>query len=656
MLSTAQSKKPFNSVIQPGYLLFPINPGTAGSLSGGMGDLRGNHFHAGLDIRTGGVEGVPVHAAADGYVSRIAVFTGGYGNVLFLKHPNGLTTVYGHLKVLNDTLSRYLRQAQYAKQAFEIDLPLTPNQFPVAKGDIIALSGNTGGSGGPHLHFEVRDSQDNLINPLLYAFPELSDDVPPYFERIAIRTLTPTSRLNGEYQRQTFTPTRRPGGSYTISQPISASGLLGLELLAYDKANGSPYRNGLNCVEIKLDGTEVFAYSMNSFPHEQTRFINVHMNYEAEQISGQRYHRGYVADGNLLSLYHTNAYRGKLPLTDGKPHEVTITLFDSYEHSAVLRFTVMPETALVSQVVEQQLIDSSESAEVITAPIVQTVPSATVTPDDNVLKLTIRGLPGVPPNALLFTGKKTTELPVAYVRGDRAVYLIDLNKTLPDSVQVGRGRVPLNFRQRVLPGRLETVDAGAVSLTVNPESLFDTLYLATRVSATNGLEINQHTIPLNDYINVRFTPPYPAGIDTLRTKMYALNNGRETFLGGHWTKNRIEFRTRVLGKFGLLTDVMPPAIRIVSATANGITARISDERSGIDKFRAFVNGEWVLMQYDYKRALIWSDKLDPTVLFESGQDVKIQVRDQAGNVAEAISTISEPVAPRPTHRPTRKRR
>ncbi|WP_375447977.1 M23 family metallopeptidase [uncultured Fibrella sp.] len=657
----AQASKPLPSLVQPGYLLFPINPGQAGSLSGGMGDLRGNHFHAGLDIRTGGVEGVPVRAAADGYVSRIAVFTGGYGNVIFLKHPNGLTTVYGHLKTLNDTLGTYLRENQYIKKTFEIDLRPQPNEFPVAKGDIIALSGNTGGSGGPHLHFEVRDPSDNLLNPLLYGFPELSDDVPPYFERIAIRTLTPNSRLNGEFQRQTFTPTRRADGSYVISQPISGSGLLGLELLAYDKANGSPYRNGLNCVEIRLDGNEVFAYSMNMFPHEQTRFINVHMNYEAEQLSGQRYHRGYVADGNQLALYHTNAYRGKLPLFDGKPHEVTITLFDNYEHSAVLRFIIQPESLAAPVTVQPVPVVATDST---LAPLPdpiqagQGIPSVTITPDDNVLKLAVRGLTGTPPNALLFTGKKTTELPVAYTRDSKAVYLIDLNKTLPDSVQIGRGRLPLNFRQAVVPGRTQVVDAGNVSIRFNAESLFDTLYLSTRTSAGNVLEINQNTIPLNDFIDVRFRPMSPISIDTMRTKMYLLSGGRQRFVGGTWTKNRIDFRTRELGRFGLLTDMTPPAIRVLGATGKSIVARISDDLSGIDQFRVFVNGEWTLMQYDYKRALIWSDKLDPNTPFEPGSEVIVQVRDRSGNVGEVSTTIAQaPIAkPKPVKKVTAKKR
>ncbi len=641
-----QTRKPLPALVQPGYLLFPINPGQAGSLSGGMGDLRGNHFHAGLDIRTGGAEGVPVRAAADGYVSRIAVFTGGYGNVVFLRHPNGLTTVYGHLKTLNDTLATYLRQNQYAKKTFEIDLQPRPDEFPVAKGDIIALSGNTGGSGGPHLHFEVRDPNDNLLNPLLFGFPELSDDVPPYFERIAIRTLTPNSRLNGEFQRQTFAPVRRPDGTYAITQPISASGLLGLEILGYDKANGSPYRNGLNCMEIRLDGNEVFSYSMNTFPHEQTRFINVHMNYEAEQLTGQRYHRGYVADGNQLALYHTNNYRGKLPLLDRKPHEVTITLFDSYEHAATLRFTLLPEPLTPPAPAAPAIAAQSDTLEGEQPNLLTSVPSVTITNDDSVLKLSVRGLPETPPNALLFTGKKTSELPVAYTRDDKAVYLIDLKTTLPDSVQIGLGRLPLNFRQAVRPGTSQIVDAGNVRLRFNPESLFDTLYLATRTLPGNILEINQSLIPLNDFIDVRFTPPTPMSIDTMRTKMYSLANGNRRFLGGTWTKNRIEFRTRELGRFGLLTDVVPPAIRVISATGKGISARISDDLSGIDQFRVLVNGEWVLMQYDYKRALIWSDKLDPETPFEAGAEVVLQVRDRSGNIGEVLTSIAQAPAPK----------
>ena len=256
----------------------------------------------------------------------------------------------------------------------------------------------------------------------------------------------------------------------------------------------------------------------------------------------------------------------------------------------------------------------------------------------------------MPPSALLFTGKKTTDLPAAYIRDDKATYLIDLNKTLPDSVQIGRGRIPLNFRQRVLPGQAQVVDAGNISLRFNAESLFDTLYLATRTTAYNGLEINQNTIPINDFIDVRFTPTSPMAIDTMRTKMYLLNNGRQKFIGGRWVKNCIEFRTRELGKFSLLTDLTPPDVRLVSATARGVSARISDELSGIDQFRVFVNGEWTLMQYDYKRALIWSDKLDPATPFEAGAEVKLQVRDRAGNVAELLTTIAAPPAPKPVRR------
>ena len=630
-------------IIQPGYFLFPIQPGLANSLSGGMGDLRPNHFHAGIDIRTGGREGLPVHAAADGYISRIAVFTGGYGNVIFIKHPNGLTTVYGHLKTLNDTLGTYLRQQQYQQKTFEIDLRPAPGQFPVAKGDTIAASGNTGGSGGPHLHFEVRDAKDNLINPLLYGFPELQDNIPPYFERVALKTMTATSRINGEYQRISMAPVRQADGTYILTQPITASGLIGLEVLGYDKTSGSPYRNGINCLEIRLDGREVFSYSMNSFPNEHTRFMNIHENYEVEQTSGQRYHRGYIADGNILNLYKLQsnaAYRGRLPLLDGKPHEVTLTLYDTFDHAARLTFTILPETATPTPLTADSLADESASY-VPDAPVGE--PTVTITTDENVLKLTARNVSvNNPPVAKLITGRNVTEQPVSYIRNNLAVYLIDLQQTLPDSVQFGRGVVRTNFKKRIVPGRPEVFTDENTRLEFGPRTLFDTLHLTMRALPTGGLEINQPTIPINDYLTIQYVPNYPIAIDTLRTKAYWISGGRESFLGGTWNKGRIEFKTRSLGRFQLMTDATPPTVTILAATPKGISAKIRDDLSGVAQFRALVNGEWVLMQYDYKRSLLWSDKLNPEELFETGADVLVQVKDRSGNIGSDSTTIAEP--------------
>lgn len=620
-----------------GYFMFPIMPGADNSLSGAMGDLRANHFHAGLDIRTGGREGLEVHAAADGYISRIAVFTGGYGNVVFIKHSNGLTTVYGHLKVLNDTLNRYLKRAQYQQETFEIDLKPAPNQFVVRQGDVIAFSGNTGGSGGPHLHFEVRDANDNLLNPLLFGFDELTDEVPPYFERIALRPLTVNSRVNGEYSRNVYTPVRRPDGRYVINQPITASGLLGLELLAYDKANGSPYRNGLSCVEVRLDGRETFAYNMDSFPNEQTRYINVHMNYEVEQLTGQRYHRGYVADGDSLNLYKTDQYRGRLPLFDGQPHQISVTLFDTYQNKAELVFTVLPEPPPT-----QPLMLAGGTTD---------VPAATVTYDDNVLRLAVRNLPaGLAPTATLFYGTDKAEQPASYIKNNQAIYLIDLSKRLPDSVRVGNGVIATNLKKRILPGQAAVYADNDVQLEFGPRTVFDTLNLAVRKLPGAGgmLEVNQRTVPLNDYLNITVRPQASTigsilAMDSTgqvllaRTQMYLVGPDGRKNLGGIWRDGRIAFQTRELGRFQLLTDVVPPKVQLLTKTATMIAAKISDDLSGIDTFRAFVNDQWVLMQYDYKRALIWSDKLDTTVPFQG--ELVLEVTDRAGNLTTITADI-----------------
>ena len=189
-----------------GYFLFPINPNQQNFLAGGMGDLRSDHFHAGIDIKTQGREGLPVYATGDGYISEVRVQTSGYGNVIFITHPNGFVSVYGHLKTFAEPLASYIKKKRIESQTFEIKLLLQPDEFKVARGQIIGLSGNTGGSAGPHLHFEIRDTHNNILNPLNFGFTEIQDSVPPIFQQLIIKTLTTDSRINGEFGKQLYHP------------------------------------------------------------------------------------------------------------------------------------------------------------------------------------------------------------------------------------------------------------------------------------------------------------------------------------------------------------------------------------------------------------------------------------------------------------------
>ena len=151
-----------------------------------MGEIRSNHWHMGLDIRTQRRENLPVHAAADGYIARVLVEPGGFGQAIYINHPNGLTTLYAHLNSFFPALAQYVKQQQYARESWKVNLHLPPDLFPVKKGQLIALSGNTGGSQGPHVHFEIRDTQtEKCLNPLLFNFP-VADAVAPSILRLAL--------------------------------------------------------------------------------------------------------------------------------------------------------------------------------------------------------------------------------------------------------------------------------------------------------------------------------------------------------------------------------------------------------------------------------------------------------------------------------------
>jgi Peptidase family M23 len=607
------------------YYQYPIKPGQKGSLAGVLGDLRTNHFHAGIDIRTEQREGLEVLAAADGYVSKIKVQTNGYGNVLFIKHPNGQTTVYGHLKKFNDPIADYVRAKQYEWKTFEIEIKPSEGQFVFRKGEMIALSGNTGGSAGPHLHFEIRDQNDNHLNPLEYGFDEIEDTTPPFFQSLAFRPTTLNSRVNGEFERVSTRPIRQRDGTYLLSQPIIGYGQIGLELVAFDFMDGVQFRNGVNCVEIKMDGREVFNYTMSSFPSTSTRDYNNLIDYSTEQKQGIRFLKCYNPDGNEFDLFKTNSHKGKLSIADTLEHEVQITLFDSYENSSVLFFVIK------GQIPESNFDTTTEA---LSNP---TYLRADAT--ENVLKISAFGVNGIPVAAQLFTPKGITQIEPAYRIGYEVVYLYDLRNQLADSVRISNKVLNLNYQAKIFPQRLNTYNGNNYSINFSKQSIFDTLYLTSK-RIPNGLVINDPTLPLRDEINVNFTP-VTAITNPQRTHAYRKDDGRLRFQGGKWRGQTLDFSTRELGTFVLATDTVPPRIRIDQANKKNIVAHISDSMSGIDKFNVFVNDQWVLMNYDYKRALIWSEKQVDSLDFEGA--IRVEITDRAGNLATLESEIKEVV-------------
>jgi hypothetical protein len=607
-----------------GYYQFPIRPGLANSLAGGLGDLRTNHFHAGLDIRTQQVEGLPVHAAAEGYVYKVAVQRTGYGNVIYLRHPNGQTTVYGHLLKFSDSLAGYVRDEQYKKQTFEIDLFPEPGKYAFSKGEVIALSGNTGGSGGPHLHFEIRDSQDNYLNPLYFGFDEIKDVTPPKFVNVAIRPTDINARVNGRFDRQTYAPVRQKDGTFTIPAVITATGTVGLELLAHDMMTGTGFRYGLQCIEIRVDDQEVFAYNMEVFPNAATRDYNNLIDYETEQETGQRFLKCYVPDGNQFDLYKTGAYQGKLFIADTLVHQVKIKIFDSYENSSVLTFSIKGEVPNPPLPV----YDLEVKPEWIQSEIL-----------NNTLKVRAKYYRSSMPLATFYVyGKEVKKAPDLY-ENETAVFLTDLREYMPDSVKIGNTMAHTYLRAKISPGKQTTYKADRWALHFDTTTLFDTLYVTAQQNY-NALTINEKGTPLRDYLTVSFKPEeIPDNKD--RSGVYRYTGYGYSYIGGKWNGDEITFKTRELGTFVIQKDTIPPRVRLVEHSKKRIRAYIGDGLSGIDNFKAYVSGEWVLMNYDAKTGYIWSEKRDETQLFEG--DLMLEVRDGAGNSTILQTDLVEPV-------------
>jgi hypothetical protein len=296
-------------------------------LSGTFGELRSNHFHAGLDIKTQQQEGFKVIASAEGYVSRINVSLWGYGNALYITHPNGYTTVYAHLKSFSPEIDAYVRKQQYEKESFTIRLYPNSSELKIEKGDLIALSGNSGSSGGPHLHFEIRDAKSNILNPMLFGI-KIPDHKNPTIQSAFTYTQNDSAQVNQSNKNVQLVINRQPDGDL-LANKIFAYGTIGFGINAFDRLDGSLNRNGLYKLEMEVNGNKVFEFAANRFSFDESRLINSYIDYERLDLLNQRVQKCFIEhEINNLSLYKKIVNNGYIRIKDGMEYTVSITARD----------------------------------------------------------------------------------------------------------------------------------------------------------------------------------------------------------------------------------------------------------------------------------------------------------------------------------------
>lgn len=307
------------------------------SLSGNYGELRSNHFHAGIDFRIGGVVGAPVYAAADGYVSRISVSPTGYGNALYITHSNGYVSVYGHLHRFEDKIREYVRAEQYASGSFVVDLSPDSTRFPVKAGQLIAFGGNTGSSGGPHLHFEVRKdgSTLNIVTNRLFA---MDDGRKPVINRVAFMGYD----IEGGVARV-----------FRINRPRLRSAVIPLPRLSYvavdavDRMEGTNAKLAIGEYSVYLDGECIYRFRVGDIPMNESRYLNSLIEYPLKGRTGRTMVKSYVEPGNGLAYKIDCINGGLIVLDDDSLHTLTVEVKDYANNAERIDYKVKRASGLL---------------------------------------------------------------------------------------------------------------------------------------------------------------------------------------------------------------------------------------------------------------------------------------------------------------------
>jgi len=331
LLSFSQQKYPSD------YFGNPLEIGTI--LAGTFAELRSNHFHSGLDIKTQQREGLNVFATAEGHVSRIKISPWGYGKAIYIEHPNGYTTVYGHLKKFAPEIETYIKKQQYKKEKFAIELFPSKNILNVSKNQLIAYSGNTGGSGGPHLHYEIRDSSQHPMNPMLFGF-NIKDTTKPYVNSVYAYSLTDSSQVNHHNNRVKIKLLKGKDGNY-LAETIYASGIIGLGVNTYDKQDLAHNKNGVYNIKTYINGKQNYELDFKKFSFSESRHLNQLIDYSYFKKKKSRIQKLFKNEHNPLSIIKKVADYGKVTILEGEQINYKIVISDFNNNTRTITIPII---------------------------------------------------------------------------------------------------------------------------------------------------------------------------------------------------------------------------------------------------------------------------------------------------------------------------
>ena len=612
--------------VAPGYFLFPIAPGKPNFLTGSMGELRPNHFHGGLDIKTGGGVNQPVYAAADGYVSRLKQSSFGYGNVLYISHPNGLTTVYGHLNEFKGAFAAELLHRQYEKQSYELELFFEKDRFPVKRGELVALSGNTGGSAGPHLHWEVRDAQDRQYNPLQWGgFPEIQDHVAPTLQAFALEPLAIDSRVQQVFAKALFAPKVQPGPGVatTWADTISCFGPVGLLVQGFDRFDNAWNRNGIQRVSMTVNGQPFYQHNIDAVPFPTgTRQVANFVDFLYLHTQGRTLQKLWADEGNDLALYAgSGPTKGRLTVEAGQLYNVDITLADSYNNQTALHLVLRGEQPAYFKTRAGTAKKPALRFEVTRNSLkaVATDPSAD----------------SIGANLVLLRGNRRLEVRPSYCQRGENVYLYDLRAGLPDSLRFGD--ITKKFDRQVLipAGKEFSYATNHLNLAFSPQTLFSNLYLSTAFrpepTGSGFWTVGSPLQPLYYPATLTLKPATPPA-DPRRTAIYAATlAGGKAYVGGQWDdRGQITAVIKQFASYRILTDTKSPQGSLAGRAGGQLLFRVGDDMSGLASYRLLIGGQFRLLRFEHKKALLFTvagDTLGPRL----HGPAELRLTDQAGN-------------------------